>query len=63
LWNAVRGRPTPVLSGYDHNLQRLGRRDGTTQIVAAPVAARATGSTDMTPGSCLPPTESTGPCG
>jgi hypothetical protein len=34
LWNAVRGRAKIVLSGHDHDMQRLLPRGGTTQIVA-----------------------------
>ena len=33
LWNALRGRATAVLSGDEHNMQRLRPRDGITQFV------------------------------
>jgi hypothetical protein len=34
LWAALRGRATLVVSGHDHNLQRLAPVDGITQLVA-----------------------------
>jgi Calcineurin-like phosphoesterase len=34
LWNALRGRATIVVSGHDHNMQRLEPADGLTQYVA-----------------------------
>jgi hypothetical protein len=34
LWDAVRGRVPLVLSGHDHDLQRLRPVDGTTQMVS-----------------------------
>jgi Calcineurin-like phosphoesterase len=34
LWDALRGRAKAVLSGHDHNLQRLRPRNGITQYVA-----------------------------
>ena len=34
LWRALRGRARLVLSAHDHDLQRLRRRDGITQLVA-----------------------------
>ena len=34
LWRALRGRARLVLNGHDHDLQRLRRRDGITQLVA-----------------------------
>jgi acid phosphatase type 7 len=33
LWNALRGRARAVLSGHDHNLQRLRPRNGIVQFV------------------------------
>ena len=34
LWRALRGRARLVVSAHDHDLQRLHRRDGITQLVA-----------------------------
>ena len=34
LWNALRGRATAVLSGHEHDLQRLQPRGGLTEYVA-----------------------------
>ena len=34
LWDALRGHATLVVSGHDHDLQRLRPRDGITQLVA-----------------------------
>jgi hypothetical protein len=34
LWDALRGRATIVLSGHDHNMQRLRPLDGLTQYVS-----------------------------
>lgn len=34
LWQAVRRRVRVVLSGHDHNMQRLKRRDGVVQMIA-----------------------------
>lgn len=34
LWDALRGRAKAVLSGHDHNLQRLRPRNGITQYIA-----------------------------
>ena len=34
LWDAVRGRAAVVVSGHDHNLQRLRPIGGTVQLVA-----------------------------
>lgn len=34
LWNAVEGRAALVLTGHDHDSQRLRRRGGTMQLVA-----------------------------
>jgi hypothetical protein len=33
-WEAVRGRARIVLSGHDHNLQRMRPRDGTVQFIS-----------------------------
>jgi hypothetical protein len=34
FWSALRGRARIVLSGHDHNMQRLRPRDGITQFVS-----------------------------
>jgi hypothetical protein len=34
LWNALRGHARLVLSGHDHTMQRLRRRDGLTEYVS-----------------------------
>ena len=34
LWNALRGRARLVVSGHDHDMQQLRRRDGIVQLVA-----------------------------
>jgi calcineurin-like phosphoesterase family protein len=34
IWNALRGHARIVISGHEHSLQRLHRRDGMTQYVA-----------------------------
>jgi hypothetical protein len=34
IWNALRGHARIVISGHEHSLQRLRRRDGMTQYVA-----------------------------
>ena len=34
FWRALRGKARLVLSGHDHNMQRLRPRDGIVQIVA-----------------------------
>jgi 3',5'-cyclic AMP phosphodiesterase CpdA len=34
LWNALRGRARLVLSGHEHDMQRLRRRDGLTELVS-----------------------------
>ena len=34
FWNALRGRATIVLSGHDHNMQRLAPVDGITQFIS-----------------------------
>jgi 3',5'-cyclic AMP phosphodiesterase CpdA len=34
LWRALRGRARLVIGGHDHDLQRLRRRDGITQLVS-----------------------------
>jgi acid phosphatase type 7 len=43
FWNALRGRAKVVLSGHDHNLQRLRPRNGLTQYVAGAGGASAYG--------------------
>lgn len=34
LWRAVRGRVAAVISGHEHNMQRLKSRDGTVQFIS-----------------------------
>jgi Calcineurin-like phosphoesterase len=40
VWNALRGEAKAVLSGHDHNLQRLRARNGITQYIAGAGGAR-----------------------
>ena len=49
LWNALRGRARAVLSGHDHNMQRLRPAAGSCSTSPAPEGGRATGSTASDP--------------